>query len=1030
MSDSNSNTTQRPRFWRSLKELEQAPSFRAFLEREFPEAALAPLDGVGRRRFLQLMGASFALAGCRWDEEQILPFSRRPAGQIPGDTMRYRTALEVAGCAVGLEATTFDGRPVKLDGNPDHPASLGATSATLQARILELYDPERSQSFEQRGGSGSLTRIDREAFVAALRDALSLARASRGAGLAVVASASESPTRARLQAALLAALPEITWVDWEPFDRHAERAGTELAFGEPLRPIHDLAAARRIVCLDADPLGTHPMALANLRGWAAGRAPEEAGGEVPSRLYAVESTLSTTGANADHRLPLASSRVPAFAARLAAAVAERLGRVGPTVAGEAALPLEVEAWLKAVAEDLADHPHESLVIAGDGQPAEVHALAAWLNDALGAVGRTLRHVRAPHRPSALGGLRALAEKLRGGAIDSLLVLGANPVFEAPGDIDFAAAMRAAKTTFHVGLYGDETAVEATWHAPLAHPLTTWGDGRAFDGTITLQQPLIAPLYGGLSPLEVVAELAGQPDRSAEQLVRDTFLALTAGESDEPARDNALPVLIPAAPERRFRRALETGVVDADAYAVVTPSLRSARIDLSPAAPVADLELTIFDDGKVDAGRLANNAWLQETPETRTKLVWDNALLLGPATAAALGVTDEEVVRLEREGASLELPVYIMPGQAAGTGAVALGYGRRRAGTVGGHVDDGFVVGVDVAPLRRSSSPWLVTGLSLTKTGRRYRLATTQDHWAMDELGMKERERRSHHLVREVSSATYAAEPEVIHEMDHHPPLESLWSREPGEGHQWGMSIDLSKCVGCNACTVACQSENNIPVVGKDEVLNGREMHWLRIDRYFQGDPEMPRVAQQPVACAHCESAPCEEVCPVAATMHSHEGTNDMVYNRCIGTRYCANNCPYKVRRFNFLDYHEDLHRGGEANERVRLMVFNPDVTVRPRGVMEKCTYCTQRIKGAKHDARIDGRALRDGDVTPACAQACPTQAIVFGDVADPDAKVSRAHGLKRSYALLAELNIRPRTRYLARIINPNPALSQLEEKGA
>jgi len=527
---------------------------------------------------------------------------------------------------------------------------------------------------------------------------------------------------------------------------------------------------------------------------------------------------------------------------------------------------------------------------------------------------------------------------------------------------------------------------------------------------------------------VVLDTEVTPELEAEGLVRETFATLrTDGRVGGASRSAELPVMIPGAAERHWRRALSRGVLPDTAYRTVTPEPTASRWKV-PAATTTDaasLELSFFDDGKLDGGRLANNAWLQELPESRTKLVWDNALLLGPATAKALELAHEDVVALEHDGARIELPVYILPGQAAGTGAVALGYGRRRAGYVGGDVDEGTRVGVDVAPLRRSNSPWLLTNVRVTKTGRRYALATTQDHWAIDELGKKERERRSHHLVREVSREDYRSDPGLVRDLDHHPPLKSLWTKEQRDGHQWGMSIDLSKCVGCNACVTACQSENNIPVVGKEEVLNGREMHWIRIDRYFQGEAEAPSVAQQPLACAHCESAPCEQVCPVAATMHGHEGTNDMVYNRCIGTRYCANNCPYKVRRFNFLDYHEDLDRGGEGNERIRLMVHNPDVTVRHRGVMEKCTYCTQRIKGAKHDARIAGRRLRDGDITPACAQACPTEAIVFGDLNDDTSRVSRAQADARSYALLAELNIAPRTRYLARITNPNPALSSV-----
>ncbi|MCU0960851.1 MAG: TAT-variant-translocated molybdopterin oxidoreductase [Pirellulaceae bacterium] len=1003
--------------WRSLAELDDAPQFRAFLEAEFPEALDA--TSVDRRRWLQIMGASFALsavAGCEAQRKEILPFARRPEGRVPGRPDRYATAMDLSGSAVGLLVTCMDGRPLKVEGNPLHPQSLGASHALAQAAILELYDPDRSQYPVERTAQGAIVHAGDgqqdpwARFDEFMRAQMTSAHERRGASVYVLSEASSSPTLARLRDAWLAQLPESRWVEYDPLTDDNALAGTQLAFGKPLTTQLVLEQARVIVCIDADVLADHPAALQHTRAFAQGR--EIVDGTM-NRLYVVESGLSITGAAADHRLPLRPSQVPAFVGELAAAIERGDAGAAGSDTSAAAAP-HVQKFIQVLAQDLAAHRGRCVVAVGAHQPPAVQAAVHRLNALLGNVGHTVRYTAGPRaqRGSHVEAIRQLAAAMRDGQVQTLLILGGNPVYDAPADVDFAAGLDQVPSTVHVGLYRNETARRCLWHVPQAHFLESWGDARSWDGTYSVVQPMIAPLYGGRTPVEIVARLLGEPLPKSDELVKATLQALAGDQFSE----------------KLWRQCVHDGLWADSAWPAETVpdvSVRDLPADLPAAAAEGSLELVLMRDASVYDGRFANISWLQECPDPMTKLTWDNAAIMSPATARALQVADESRVRLESGGRSVEAPVYVMPGWADGVVGLALGYGRVAAGSVGGLEEAGVApVGANAYQVRTSQAMYTVADLKVEGLPGRFPLSSTQDHHAIDAVGLQERARRVPTLVREASLDHFLHHPDFVQHVTHEPAsLESMWTELPYDGHKWGMAIDLTKCIGCSACVVACQAENNVPVVGKEQIKRGREMHWIRIDRYFQGDAEHPeeiQVAMQPVACQQCELAPCEQVCPVAATVHSSEGLNDMVYNRCIGTRYCANNCPYKVRRFNYFNYHKDLQ---DPRREVSKMVFNPDVTVRARGVMEKCTYCVQRIQAVKIDTRNAGQPIPDGAIRTACQQACPAQAIVFGDLADAQAQVSRQHGDDRAYRMLGELNVKPRTAYLARIRNPHPDLA-------
>ncbi|MDX1967899.1 MAG: TAT-variant-translocated molybdopterin oxidoreductase [Planctomycetaceae bacterium] len=990
-------------YWRSLDQLQQTPEFTEFLHREFPVAASEFPQGFSRRRWLQLMGASFALtgaAGCRWQSDTLASLPVRPANRVPGVPQTFATSWELGGYARPIVVTSYDGRPIKVEGNREHPDSLGATDALSQAMILHLYDPDRSTAILQQTEQPAVERSWDE-FAAELEPVLAAVKASGGAGLRVLTETSSSPTRSRLQTRIASEFPQAKWVEHNAIPVRNAIAGAELAFGRALRPHLDLTAADIIVTFDDDFFGHHPAGVRLAREWADGRVPEAG---PMKRLYAVESQFSLVGGVADHRLPMKSSDIPRFLDALEELVDKGLAGAPIEESHDDSYGLK---FLATVAADLLAHRGKSVVSVGETQAPAVHARAYRLNSKLGNIGATLSFLPVPDPSPIAAELSTLVEELQAGKVELLLVLGGNPVYTAPAGIELAAAIRQAKWSVRLSNYVDETSLACQWHLPAAHPLECWGDGISESGRLTLQQPLIAPLFGGKSDIELLAWVLGDVDATSQSLVRQTATTLLPADRFD----------------KEWRKLIHDGFWGKPA-ATLSPTLR-ADLNLPAATPApTDLELVLTPSPSTYDGRFANNGWLQETPQPLSKLTWDNAALIAPATADELGLKTGSLAALHVAGQTVELPVYVLPGQAPGSIGVALGYGRTAAGHVGGLLSDGIAaVGVNVYGLRTGAET-VLTKATLKGTGRQYPLSTTQDHHAIDTVGMTEIAGRIGELVREGSLGEYEAHPDFAQHKVHHPPLESLWKEPSSDGRAWGMSIDLSRCIGCNSCMVACQSENNVPVVGKEQIARGREMHWIRIDRYFKGDVNQPEIVTQPVACHHCENAPCEQVCPVAATVHSPEGLNDMAYNRCVGTRYCANNCPYKVRRFNFFDYNAKYEA---ANTELSRMLMNPEVTVRERGVMEKCTYCVQRIQNVKIGAKNEQRAVRDGEVVTACQQACPANAIVFGDLNDKSSRVAALHAGPRSYAMLAELNVQPRTKYLARIRNPHPWLATAAE---
>jgi molybdopterin-containing oxidoreductase family iron-sulfur binding subunit len=983
---------QGPEYWRSLEELAGSEAVQEFLEREFPQQASEWHDPVSRRRFLQLMGASLALAGLgacgRQPDEKIVPYVRASREElVPGQPLYFATTLTLGGLALGVLAKSVMGRPIKIEGNPQHPASLGATDTFAQAAVLTLYDPDRAQAVLQRGQISTW-----DAFLTAMHAIREDQRLKDGVGVRVLTETVTSPTLTQQLRALLTHFPAATWHQYEPVTNYTAQAGARLAFGTDVNPLYHFDKADVILALEADFLACEPGNLRYVHDFMQKRQVLDERQSM-NRLYVVESTLSLTGSIADHRLPLRSSAVAGCAWAVARALGALAGN-GATATQSALLLSRLAApaadtqasWISAIAEDLWQHRGTSLVVAGRQQPPLVHALAHAMNDALGNVGQTVVYT-APvvvQPTDQRASLRALVEDMAAGRVELLLILGGNPVYTAPADVPFATHLAKVPWSVHLGLYVDETSALCHWHIPEAHELESWGDARAYDGTVSVLQPLIAPLYDGTSAYELLAALLGQPEPSGRDIVRQYWRSQYQGENFD----------------LFWRTALHNGVIADTAFPPQEVHLQTGWLtDAVPPEPTPPgLELLFQPDPTIWDGRFANNGWLQELPKPLTKLTWDNAVLLSPTTAARLGVQNEAVIELRLQGRTVRAPVWIAPGHADEAVTVHLGYGRWRAGRVG------TGTGFNAYTLRTSDTFWIGHGLEIRPTGERYPLAATQHHYGME----------GRHLVRAGTLQQYLEQPHFAQHMEEAPqPQETLYAPYPYEGYAWGMAIDLSTCLGCNACVLACQAENNIPIVGKTEVQRGREMHWLRIDRYYKGPPYQPEVYHAPVLCMHCEHAPCEVVCPTYATVHNQEGLNDMVYNRCIGTRYCSNNCPYKVRRFNFLQY-ADYHTPSLQ------LLHNPDVTVRTRGVMEKCTYCVQRIQAGRIQAKLENRTIRDGEVVTACQAACPTGSIIFGNINDPSSRVAQRQASPLNYGMLAELNTRPRTTYLARLRNPNP----------
>jgi molybdopterin-containing oxidoreductase family iron-sulfur binding subunit len=1119
------------RFWRDPDELSSSEHEPENPNEEFHPGQSDPPSGASRRQFLQLMGAAMAMAGltgCRRPAEKILPYARKPEEVIPGVSQMYATAMPFRGDLRPILVESHEGRPTKVEGNGDHPVGQTGTSPYEQASILNLYDPDRSASVLREGSQASWSD-----FVTFCRG---LADNAADRSVAVLAEPSSSPTMQAMRQRLEGRFPNLTWIEYATDGDDPVAMGMQQAFGRPLRPRYDFAEAEAVLSLDADFLaGDDRSFYHNTQSFAESRRVDSVEDDM-SRLFAIESTYTTTGGLADNRMGLKASRIPAFAAAVAA-------ELGVGQAPQADWDERERLYVREIASDLQSAGRRGIVLAGDSQPPEVHALAMALNQRLGSVGETVTLLD-PGDETVASQEQALADltdRMNAGDVDLLLTLGVNPVYDAPAELGFEQAMQNVDETVHSGLLVDETARASRWHLPRAHYLEAWGDGRSYDGTLSIVQPMIAPLYDDAhSGIEIVNALATGTDTAGYDLVREQWRG----------------TFITSNFENRWREALHDGYLEDTAYASASVSRASVPQISAPSsgAGTEDLEVVFRLDPKALDGRFSNNAWMQELPDPLTKIVWDNVALMSPATAEALGlerVYENGNYRVDRielsvNGESVELPIWVLPGLPDGTINLNYGYGRQISSTreprstpfwdtddqtdiynyapiAGGIDDDGDpidVVGANVSPLKPLGSR-VATGASVRKVDSGYLIASTQEEtstydrpivrWAtleefkenpyfVDDVespvpnlhgdhggdghggghggdshggGHGDGHGGSHqgdgaatgmaggdgaaHGDGAHANGSHGASADTIDGTDdfalgpvvgletgpeghgaenaqgfrdyptmwqnRHPKDTPDYRDNPYYDNQWGMVIDLNTCTGCNACVVACTSENNVQVVGKEEVSQGRHMYWLRNDRYFvshEGNENNPEMMTQPVMCQHCENAPCESVCPVAATVHSPDGTNQMIYNRCIGTRYCSNNCPYKVRRFNFYNWTKTLPAEVQ-------MAQNPNVTVRSRGVMEKCSWCIHRVRDAQSQADNEDRDLRPNEIETACQQACPTDAITFGDLNNADSDVVEQKQNPRRYELLAYLNVKPRLSYLGRVRNPNPRIAEYEE---
>ena len=960
--------------WRSAEEHGRA----ADAAQTTPEFA-APVEQVtmDRRSFVQLLSAASAFAasaGCfKPPDDKILPYTRQPEEVVPGNPLHYASASTLGGHATGLLITANEGRPTKIEGNPDHPSSMGASGLLEQGMLLQLYDPHRLSYVMNRRAARSWRD-----FLAAMLEKARGLKDKRGAGLRFLMEPSSSPMVARLRERILERYPLAKFSTWCAVPLQQVHDGAQLALGAPYETRIDLSKASVIASIDQDFLSSLPGTLPQMRAFAERRAPR--GRLEMNRLYSIETSVSVTGMTADHRLRAKPSQLVRIALSLAARLVPQLASAAPQE-----LSAEQSKFVDALAKDLKRGGAQSAVLVGPRQPALVHGLVHAINAALGSAAVSYAKPVLHDLDAGPRALRTLTEEMRKGEVDTLVITAWNPTYGAPADLNFGAALSSVPTSVYRSLFDDETAARAGWVLPATHTLESWGDARAHDGTLTFQQPLVSPLFNGVTEIEVLAAFLGEGDRSAYAQLR----ALYQDRADDGLWEKWL--------SDGFVRGSAT---PAQKVAVRFDAVASAAA-APPPAPAVGYELNVIPDYKLWDGRFANDAWLLELPDPVTKLSWENAALLSPQTARELGVEQGDLVDIGLHGPPAHAPVVILPGHADGAVSIAMGWGRKGQGEPLAEN-----VGFDTATLRHSDTPWFAAGATLTPVGRKHPLAVTQQHFTMEGRA----------LAVVATAEHFKKEPQFLEEHRGVPP-HALEPHDYSQGYKWGMAIDLGRCTGCTACSIACQAENNIPVVGKENVRKNREMHWLRIDRYFTGDDlDNPGFVTQPVACVHCEMAPCEYVCPVNATVHSDEGLNEMVYNRCVGTRYCSNNCPYKVRRFNFFAYNNEYSD-------TEKMVFNPDVTVRGRGVMEKCSYCVQRIERVRIRSRVEERAMKPGELQTACQQACPTRAIVFGDLNDPKSEVSEWSADDRRYDLLHELGTRPRTAYLARIRNANPELA-------
>jgi MoCo/4Fe-4S cofactor protein with predicted Tat translocation signal len=1014
-----------PKYWRTLEELtgKHEAAFGELLEREFPRQHSEWIDPVSRRNFLKLAGASMALAGLagctKQPLEQILPYVRQPEELIPGKPIFYATAMPFAGYAHPLLVETHEFRPTKIEGNPQHRCSLGATDLFAQASIYNLYDPDRSNVVTYKTEAAPWGK-----FVIEMQKRVGYHRSNGGAGLRFLTGAVSSPTLGSQMKAIQQLFPQSKWHRWDPVHRDGARAGSKMAFGSYYDAQYEFEAADVVVSLDADFLSGSwfPGFVRYARAFMSRRKP---GVAEMNRLYVVESSPTTTGAKADHRLGLRPSEVEKIARALALQFL-----VGPEArTSQILIDPEQQKWVNAVAADLKQHPGKSLVVAGEFQSATVNALAHAINAALGNVGKTVTYTDPVEIDPVehVQSIRELVDDINAGKVETLIIMGGNPVYNAPTDLSFHAALDRLLTNVdkkdavvvHLSNFHNETTGHVHWHVPEAHYLESWSDGRAVDGTVTIIQPMILPLYNGKSPHEMLAIFTDQPGTSGYDLVQAYWRSQHTGDDFD----------------QWWRRSVHDGYVSGSAFparsvAAKVSSLPAPSVDVAPSGGGV-VEVMFRPDPTIYDGTFINNGWLQETPKPLSRTTWDNVAMISPLMAERLGLLlleqykgdhqsdAQRVLEIDFQGRKVRAPCWPQPGHPDHAVTLFLGYGQEKAGRVG--LDDkGAARGYDAYSVRPAGAQYAGPG-TITVTNDYWDIAVTQGHFKME----------GREPVKVATLEEYRKNPNFAHENPEEEPQDKSTKEEESlypdfrnknwySQYAWGMAIDLNSCVGCQACAVACQAENNISVVGKEQVQRGREMQWIRIDAYYEGDPANPSIYFQPVPCMQCENAPCEPVCPVAATTHSTEGLNDMVYNRCVGTRYCSNNCPYKVRRFNFLLF-------ADFDTPSLKMMRNPDVTVRSRGVMEKCTYCIQRINAARIAAEKADTNIKDGDILTACQQVCPAGAIIFGDIHDPNSRVYKLKAEKRNYSLLAELNTRPRTTYLAAVWNPNPKLESAEK---
>ena len=1081
------------KYWKSLDDLAETPAFKEWVEKEFPSGA-SELEGVGRRNFMKIMAASFGLAGlgmtgCRRPKQHILPYAQQPENLIPGVANFFCSSVPGLTANTPIIVESHQGRPTKIEGNPSYKPFGGTTTIYDQASILDLYDPDRSTA--STNNNSKVTAYQVKDFLLSLKESNT---DTKGAGLAILAEPSVSPSKIALKKALETRYPEATWTEYTPSQFLNSKKAAKSVYGQTVKSSVDFSKAKRILSIDADFLSEGDDALAKSRGFTAKRKILNKN-EVSkmNRLYSVESNLTTTGSMADHRLRLSVSQMPAFIAKLAIELIKLSNTSGDIInkLSSIASTCEIEdKWVKECATDLFESKGHAVILLGDHLSVETHALGFYLNELLSAP-VSLLEVGDP-APE----INDLANSINSGSVKTLIMLGGNPVFDAPSDLKWSKLLNKVDTTIHLGYSYNETSAESDYHIAQSHYLESWSDGRTPEGHIVPVQPLIEPLFDTFDELAILSSLVYDTPKESYAIVKDTFASL--GGTD-------------------FNQFLRQGILETVSYSTYSENvnvsalaqlLNQASTDLVKLG-LSNLELRFIPSFHALDGRFANNGWMMECPDPITKLTWDNALLVSPRLAKELeseyGVSifatstsmNEEsaffksakgelqknssvfkrgkesavIAQISVGGNNLEIPIHVLPGLANYTLVLPYGMGRKLVGRVGENV------GINTYGLRTSAGMGFISGVKLKATEKRFFLANTQEHWSMEGRA----------IVREGTVDYYKKNPDFVNQMgveSHAPanygykddasladksqnqyrgnsayvhpkfnvpdPNVKIWKGKEElypNSQQWGMTIDLNTCTGCSACVVACQSENNIPIVGKDQVLRGREMHWIRLDRYFSAEkykasevPEDVQVSFMGMTCAHCENAPCESVCPVNATVHDKEGLNTMAYNRCVGTRYCANNCPYKVRRFNFFDWNKreigEFYKGplGPVEEpELEKMRANPDVTVRMRGVMEKCTYCVQRIQAAKINQKSiagasNDTAVPDGTIKTACQQVCPNDSISFGDISDPHSEVSKMKASDRNYSVLGYLNVRPRTTYLARLRNPNKLMPDYYKK--